>query len=167
MAQHISISIREFRCPDGHTFTQTCRLVRRSGTDEYEEFYRSINSTLWLPVPKCPIADCALAGDELADVANARTFAQVPESERLYCWLSTDGERVPIPGYRGAKMPERYKRAGYIAFEASSLRDLDRIERIRARQTGNEVYSEVGNFSAASRKARQRAEYTDDLTVDV
>src|SRR5678816_3383917 len=100
--QRTSISIREFCCPDGHTFRQACKVVRSAGTGEYEEFYRALTpygeDARWLPIPKCPIADCVLAGDELGDPLSARSYAQVPESERLYCWLSPDGERVPIPG---------------------------------------------------------------------
>lgn len=165
MERHTSIRIAQFQCQCGHAYRLAIKLVRRRDSDEYEEFYRALNSDHWLPVPKCPAPDCLLAGDELSDALSTREFIQVPESERLYVWLSPDGQRVPVPGYRGAKMPERYRRAGYTPFEASNLRDLDRIDRIRAAQTGNTVYNEM-NFSAGTRAARQRAEYSDDMTVD-
>jgi hypothetical protein len=175
MEQRTHIRITTFSCDCGRQYRQAVKLVARTGTTNYEEFYRTMEPCAhnphnrWLPIPKCPAPNCLLAGTEITNQSSlsAREFAQVPEHERMQVWLSPDGERVPVPGYRGAKMPERYRRAGYITFEAASLRDLDRIERIRAAQTGNAVYSEVGSFDGASRHAREQANYTDDMTVDV
>jgi len=175
-AARTRIQFRQFRCLAGHEFRAACKSVLKVGTDEYEEFYRSdrisgrpapIRCTAddWLPIPKCPIEGCPLIGDPLTDPTTSRSFTQVPESERFYAWLSPDGERVSVPGYRGAKMPDRYRRAGYMVVEASNLAQLDRLEQVRSRQTGNTAYHEA-NFDAPTRAAREQAECSEDMTRD-
>lgn len=166
------IEYRSFVCPDGHEFRCACKLLL-AADGKMEEFFAP-NSILggpgkygWLPIPKCPAPDCLGIGDEQSDVrASYSPAAQVPESQRFYAWLAPDGSSISVPGYHGAKMPARYVHAGYIPVEAHNLRDLDRFERIRERQTGNHVYNEM-NFDPATRKERQEAEYSDDPTVDV
>lgn len=176
-AARTRIEFRQFKCADGHEFRAACKSVLIVGTDQYEEFYKAVhtNGVLvnvvpvafhWLPVPKCPYEGCQLIGDLLTDPTASRSAAQVPESERFYAWLSPDGERVAVPGYRGAKMPERYRRAGYMVVEAANLPQLQRLEQVRARQTGNSTYHEMSSFDAATRAARERAEYSDDMTSD-
>lgn len=178
-AARTRIEFRQFRCPAGHEFRAACKSVLRTGTREYEEWFRAhhTNGVLtwvipavfhnWLPVPKCPYEGCQLIGDQLDNPASARSFAQIPESERFYAWLSPDGQRVSVPGYRGAAMPERYRRAGYMVVEAANLAQLDRLEQVRSAQTGNSAYHEMASFDAPTRAARAEAEYSDDMTSDV
>lgn len=183
-AARTRIQFRQFRCPAGHEFRAACRSVRKASSEEYEEFYRTNRQYdyvhgkevrpdgppdhKWLPVPKCPQEGCPLIGDPLTDPTTStfREFAQIPEAERFYAWLSPDGTRVAPPGYRGAPMPERYKRAGYMVVEASNLAQLDRLEAVRSAQTGNMAYNEMGHFDEPTRQARERAEYSDDMTKD-
>lgn len=169
-AARTRIEFRQFRCPAGHEFRAACKAVLRTGTDEFELFYRTVTDSgvvHWLPVPKCPQSSCTLLGDPVSDpTSSVAVFVQIPETERFYAWLSPDGERVSVPGYRGAEMPERYRRAGYMVVEASNLAQLDRLEQVRAQQTGNSAYHEMASFDAPTRAARARAEYSDDMTAD-
>ncbi len=165
-AARTRIQYLQFICGAGHQFSMPCKQrVRVDKPDEVEQVYQRGEGN-WLPVPKCPVDDCPLIGEPIPDPASTRSFAQVPESERFQAWLSPDGERVAVPGYRGAKMPERYRRAGYMTVEASNLTQLQRLEQVRAAQTGNSAYHEMSSFDSASRAARAQAEYSDDLTKD-
>jgi hypothetical protein len=168
MEQRTHIEFRPFRCPAGHEFAATCKRITRADL-EPDVLYRSAGLSAWLPVPKCPRAGCGFSGEPVRDPRSSRAphaAMQVPESERLQVWLSPDGARVSVPGYRGAQMPERYRRAGYVTFDAYSLADFDRLDRARARQTGNEVYNEVTSYDRAARRTRQQAEYSEELTTD-
>lgn len=179
-AARTRIQFRQFRCLAGHEFRAACKSVRKASSEKYEEFYRAEHTmgvlvnvvvapfTNWLPVPKCPYFGCTFVGDPLTDptLSTSREFAQIPEAERFYAWLSPDGARIAPPGYRGAPMPDRYKRAGYMVVEASNLAQMDRLEAVRSAQTGNMVYHEMGHFDEPTRDARARAEASDDLTKD-
>jgi hypothetical protein len=167
MEQRTHIEVQEFRCRNGHVWRAAHRVIRypNQSDEEYYSTFRAVGTSHWLPLPKCPIIGCTLSGAH-ATALDHYEFAQVPESERLQVWLSPDGARVSVPGYRGAQMPERYRRAGYVTFDANSLADFDRLDRARARQTGNEVYNEVTSYDRAARRTRQQAEYSEELTTD-
>lgn len=110
----------------------------------------------WLTIPMCPVLGCDSIAEESATYDPA--LATVPAAERMQVWLSPDGRRVSVPGKRDAVMPSRYLAAGYRTIEAHSMRDIDRIEAIRAEQTGNEVFSEL-NFDESRRRWHQEADY--------
>lgn len=151
-------------CAAGHRYRSAIR--QHVAGDELSAEFRAQSTERWLPIAKCPVPDCPQTADELIDPAGPHEMVDIPAGERFYAWLSPDGQRLSVPGYPGAKMPERYVRAGYIPVEAHSLRDLDRFDQIRARQTGNDVYNEM-NHTPASRRVREAADYTDDMTSDV
>lgn len=161
MSARSQIKYQSFRCPDGHEF-RLLVISRREADDQFELWYQLAGDHL-LPVPKCPVENCLLIGDELGE--GARSYAQVPESERFEAWLSPDGQLLSVPGEKGKPMPERYRRAGYQRVQASNIRDLDRFDRIRARQTGNDAYNEM-NYNPAQRREREEAEYSDDMTSE-
>lgn len=111
-------------------------------------------NTAWIGLPVC--LECGAIAEE-ASTYNPDT-AQVPESERTVAFLSADGTQIAIPGKRDAPMAERYAVAGYRRIEAHSMRDIDRMQAIRERQTGNTVDNEM-NYEPESRKWHDEAPY--------
>lgn len=160
MSVRTRIRYVDYTCPAGHQFK--CVVASRIiDADHYEEFYQPVGLYVELPVPKCPAQDCNFIGE--TDAAAARAFMVVPAEERFEAWLSPDGEKLAVPPIKGRDMPERYRRAGYIKVEAMNMRDQDRFDRIRARQTGNDVWSEM-NYSPASRNEHEQLDYNEDPT---
>lgn len=116
----------------------------------------------WTGLPICPTCDSIAEERETYD----SSLATVPSTERFTAWLSPDGQRVAVPGRRDALMPSRYVAAGYRPIEAHSMRDLDRIEQVRAAQTGNEVFSEM-NFSESTRVWHDERDYDPDSMTEL
>lgn len=160
MSTRTRLSYRDFVCPAGHTFK--CAVASRlTDSDRVELFYQPIGMYAELPIPKCPRANCTLIGEEEGN--SGRSYMQVPSEERFEAWLSPDGQWLSVPTEKGREMPQRYKNAGYIKVEATNIRDLDRFDSIRARQTGNEVWNEM-NYSPGARREHEELDYTDDPT---
>lgn len=154
------IAYRDFICPAQHAFK--CAVATRFiDADHCEIYYQPLGIYAELPIPKCPAPGCTLIGEESAQAA--RSMAQVPAEERFQAWLSPDGSKVAVPMYRGREMPMRYKNAGYITVEAANIRDLDRLDRIRSAQTGNDAYNEM-NYSPAQRREHEEADYSESET---
>lgn len=170
-----AISIRKFRCEAGHKFTASVKVrVERSsssGRDEPLKFYRVHTQygadSSWLPIPKCPVVECVFIGSPEIDELTTRPIAQIPAGERFFGWLSADGERLAVPGYSGARMPERYRRAGYVAVEAGNLQDLDRLMQVREKQTGNYSYTQSSTFDSATLRELENAPPSDDMKSEM
>jgi hypothetical protein len=163
MSRQTRIRYTDFICPAGHSF-RAAESISYRAESHLELLYRTDAGPQWLPIPKCPTAGCPLVGEERSTVLRSG-FAQVPESERFECWVGPAGE-VSVPGAKGKPMPERYRRAGYTLVEAHSVRDIDKLDRMRARQTGNDAYHEM-NYGPAARREREQADYNDDMRSEV
>jgi hypothetical protein len=163
-SRRTQIQFRTLICKssDHHKFRAAVRLQTSDDGSSIERSaeFRAGRSP-WSPLPICPSCSSLAEEDSTYDPLSA----SVPESERFLAWLSPDGQRVAVPGKRGAMMPERYRASGYRAIEASSIRDFDRIERIREAQTGNETSSEM-NFSAETRRWRMDKPYDPDSMTE-
>lgn len=140
-----TIRHRDFICssPSHHPFRAAVKteLTDDGSLVDLTTQYQPFGTDHWSALPLCPAPGCGALAEERDSYDPTR--AAIPESERVQVWLSADGQRVAVPGRRGAPMPDRYRAAGYQMIEASSMRDIDRIAAIRARQTDNEVTSEM------------------------
>lgn len=143
MNRRTRIEHRDFICKgeQHHSFRAAVRLqLSDDGTTiEQTAEFMVVSDTAWLDLPLC--LECGDIAEE-SSTYDPRAAA-IPASERMQVWLSPDGQRVAIPGRRDALMPDRYAAAGYRPLEAHSIRDIDRIEQVRSRQTGNSVMSEM------------------------
>lgn len=165
------ITHRDYRCRGPLSHAHRFRITHRTNGDATtSSFYEALQpgrvhiprSPLPLPIPLCPLCDFLCD-----DAAEFTGFVAVPESERFSAWLSPDGERLSVPGNRDASMPKRYVSAGYMRVEARGTRDLDRLDAIRARQTGNDAYNEM-NYNPTERQWREDAPYDpDDMTSEI
>lgn len=135
---------------DGQTVERTAQFRNRQHGND------------WSPLPICP--DCGSIAEERSTYDPS--LAAIPAAERTLVWLSPDGQRVAVPGNRDAIMPSRYVVAGYRPLEAHSMRDIDRIEQIRAAQTGNDVFSEL-NFDAERRSWHAERDYDPDSMTEI
>lgn len=153
------IRYRDFICKgdDHHAYRGVVALETSDDGGLIERSASFGTGREWSGLPICPI--CNALAEERATYDPS--MAAIPEAERFQAWLSPDGKRVAVPGKRNAQMPERYLVAGYRTIEAQSMRDFDRIEHIRAEQTGNDVVSEM-NYSAEERKWHDDAPYDPD-----
>lgn len=152
------VSVRLQTADDGQTIEHSAdfRPVQRSSASTRYSAHIDRRSRL----PLCP--ECGSIAEE--STTYDPSLATVPAAERMQVWLSPDGRRVSIPGKRDAIMPSRYVASGYRLIEAHSMRDLDRIEAIRAEQTGNEVFSEM-QFDRERRQLHEESEVDpDDMT---
>jgi hypothetical protein len=148
------IVCREFVCPTlGHKFSALVRRRKHSVTGEMVQQFQPLSSPGWLALPVC--IEHQSVGEPV-ETYNP-SLQTVPERERFVAWLSPDGERLAVPGVSDAAMPARYRQAGYQRVEGYSVRDLDKFDQIRARQTGNIVHNEM-NYDAATRRHRTEAE---------
>lgn len=159
-----SIRHRDFACKGDahHEFRAAVKLeVTGDGSGEAAErtaeFMPFGGARSWQRIPICPA--CHAIAEERSTYDPR--LAAVPAGERVKVWLSPDGRRVAVPGSRDAAMRDRYVVAGYREVEAHSMRDIDRIERIRAEQTGNQVVSEM-QLSPEQRKWNEDVAYVPD-----
>lgn len=162
-----TVQYRDFICKgeSHHRFRSAVRLQVADDGNAIERSaqFMPLGADGWSALPLCISCDGIAEERETYDPS----LAAVPEKERFEAWLSPDGQRLAVPGKRGAVMPDRYVAAGYRRVEAHSMRDQDRLDAIRARQTGNEVYSEM-NFSHESRRWHEEAPYdSEDMTSNV
>lgn len=157
-AVRVKTLIREFRCHSTQAHIFKCLVRTRQITDPFSEeiSYQLLGTAAYAPIPICP--QCGHSADRLEFYDPQ--LAAVPESDRFVAWLSPDGKQLSVPGNNSAAMPERYKLAGYIRVEAHSIRDIDRLDSIRARQTGNTVANEI-NYDPESRKHRDSVDLVD------
>lgn len=166
MSTHTRIQHRDFICK-GEEHHRLRMAVRLRVTDDGNVIERSAEFSIrgnrvalgisWTALPFCP--NCGAIAEE--STTYDPSLSSIPAAERMQVWLSPDGQRVAVPGKRDAIMPSRYLVAGYRTLEAHSLRDIDRIEQIRAAQTGNEVASEM-NFSEETRRWNAERPYDED-----
>lgn len=166
MTRRTRIQHRDFTCK-GESHHQFRAAVRIQISDdgaliERTAEFRPIGDTAWLNLPLC--LECGELAEE-SSTYDPRA-ASIPESERMEVWLSPDGQRVAVPGKRDAQMPDRYAVSGYRRIDAHSIRDIDRIESIRARQTGNEITSEM-QMSAETRRWNEQAPYDPDSMTSI
>jgi hypothetical protein len=144
---------RTFMCPKmGHKFQALVRRREHSATGELVSQFQPINRAGggWFAMPVCHEHHVSGIEEQFYDPA----MQVVPEKERFVAWLSPDGERLAVPGAADARMPDRYRLAGYQRVEGFSMMDLDRFDKIRARQTGNIVHNEM-NYGSIERRHRE------------
>lgn len=166
-ARRTRIRHRDFVCngADHHVFRAAVKteIADDGQSVELSAQFQPFGTDHWSALPVCPFICGHLAEErETYDPS----LAAVAESERIEAWLSPDGQRVAIPGKRGARMPERYVTSGYRRVEASSMRDVDRLQAVRARQTDNEVVNEM-NWSAETRRWHDEAPYDPDSMTSI
>ena len=168
MNRRTRLEHRDFACkgPIHHHFRSAVRLqISDSGSAiERSAEFRPVLQSLspWSVLPICPF--CSSIAEELETYdPNAST---IPSGQRMQVWLSPDGSAVAIPGARDRVMPDRYAVRGYRTVELHSMRDIDRIESIRARQTGNEITHEM-QFSPERRKWHEEADYDPDSMTSI
>lgn len=167
MNSRTRVQFRDMICKgvDHHHLRAMLRLRTTDDGKDIErsaEFWFAAAPLLWQSLPICPM--CGAIAEEAATYDPST--AAIPESERMEVWISPDGKTVAVPGVKGKVMPDRYAVRGYRKLEAHSMRDIDRIESIRAAQTGNEVFSEL-NFDAERRKWHEDAPYDADSMTSI
>lgn len=111
------------------------------------------------------------------DVIEAKPFrlkpvrnAVVPEKDRMVVYMHPKEERVYVPGVSpivsGRPMPDHLARAGYNEFHVDTIQDMDKVDRVRAHQTGHETFNEM-NFDPVNRDIRRNTPESDDPTRDI
>lgn len=164
--QHARIMFVNMVCsgPSHHPRRLKKRVIFGSADDgSFGSAYYLVAPDIWSPAPVCDKCDSFLDEERFLS-----TSVQVRESDRAVFFVSSDGQRVAVPGVRDGRGFEESKARrlsqGYTVVEPKTMRDIDRLDRIRAAQTGNDAYNEM-NYNAGTREVRQSSDEYDDTDM--